>query len=93
MKNVRFYLEFETKKDKRNNNDTGNVLALYYDQYWVRDNSILMDCVSCVQAHIPNSGVCHSSASQDYVTENCKRISEERARIIHPVLFIYLDSD
>ena len=39
----------------------------------------------------PNSPVAHSNAAADYIWNNCRRISEKRAREIHPRLFEYLE--
>ena len=38
----------------------------------------------------PNSIVVSGSVSREYLIENTKRISEEKARKIHPNLFKYL---
>lgn len=53
--------------------------------------SFVVDCVSALYDE-PNSPVCGSSASIDYIRTQCVRISEKRAREIHSSLFAYLDS-
>jgi hypothetical protein len=93
MKGYRFYEEFETNAKKRKRISGGNVVALLLDErgrpYW---NGTTYDCISAVYSH-PNSGVASTGASPDYLAKNCRRISEEDARRIHPVLFRWLDSD
>jgi len=41
----------------------------------------------------PNSPVNFSGAALDYLREKCKRVSETKARTIHPALFERLDHD
>jgi len=90
MKGIRFYLEYNSIKDKRQNNHNGNVLAVFYDLYRFMHGGIVYDCIGALTNN-PNSSVCSTSASDDYISDNCKRISEEKARVIHPALFQYLD--
>ncbi len=95
MKDVRFYLEFDSATKKRRGQHSGNVFALFVgyepqmDQYalgkWVQAG------VGAVMFH-PNSPVCGCSTSLERLRVECKRISEARAREIHPELFSYLDN-
>jgi len=39
----------------------------------------------------PDSVVCGTAVARDYLHDKCKRVSEARARIIHPALFETLD--
>ena len=96
MKGYTFYLEYPTLRDKRKairkelGNHSGNVLAVYGDWFNI-DHYYKKECVSSVYDK-PNSEVCTSSCDGEYLTTNCKRISEKQAREIHPKLFQYLDN-
>ena len=93
MKGWRFYEEYKTKKRKI---PTGNVVAV--------DTATGMHAVSpfgpnaryryeCVLALFVehNSPVCSGAASVEHIERHCKRISEAKAREIHPKLFEYLE--
>lgn len=96
MKDVRFYLEYPSKKDKneatRKNlgNHSGNCVALYHKNYRVTNDDVLIEAASAVYMW-ENSDCAFSEVSQGYIDEKCKRISEEQAREIHPQLFTYLN--
>jgi hypothetical protein len=90
MNGIRFYLEHNTPKDKRQNNHSGNVIAVLHENYIVTHDDIVYDAIGAIFYHA-NSAVCGTQCSQLYLTEKCKRISEEKARSIHPMLFQYLD--
>jgi hypothetical protein len=97
MKGVRFYLEFPDKKTKKqsgknNNGHSGNVTAVFFENYQISANKILFDIVGSVFFQ-KNSPVCSSTCSEKWLYENCKRISEKLAREIHPQLFLYLDDE
>lgn len=94
MQGYRFYLEHASRKDKRKNNHNGNVIALDIENgYWIDSRKQCMrECVSAVYFY-PNSPVCGSNCSMEYIQDNCKRISESKARDIHPLLFSYLDNE
>jgi len=100
MKGWRFYEEYKTEKRKV---PTGNVIAVDTTQrpYPIfsfgvngvgRDVRYERGCVSAVFCE-PNSPVCCSSASIHYTQVLCKRISEAKARTIHPKLFEYLEME
>lgn len=95
MKGYTFYLEYPSLKDKRKatrkelGNHSGNCLAVYGNWFNI-GHYYKKECVSSVYDR-PNSDVCISSACDSYIKDNCKRISEEQARKIHPKLFQYLD--
>jgi hypothetical protein len=80
MNNVRFYEELENK-GKVTERGTGNALALFPQT---------MECLTSVYDY-PNSPVASTSTVRAYLRGNCKRISENRAREIHPALFERLD--
>ena len=87
MKGIRFYLEHKTPQDKRKDIHAGNVFARYLDISGFGRN---VEGAGAVY-NWPNSDCCHSQASIDYLWENCRRISEDKAREIHPALFEYLE--
>lgn len=92
MKGYRFYEEFDNKRKGISN---GNVVAVIPENRWTEqypDGSIdvIYDVIGAVFYH-PNSDVCGTGASQGYLSESCKRVSESKARKIHPKLFEVLD--
>lgn len=96
MKGYRFYLEFESPKSKRRGEHTGNVFALFtasppYYSYVTEGLSIWVQEGAGAVFFEPDSPVCGCSISLEYLQTRCKRISESKAREIHPRLFDYLD--
>ena len=89
MKGIRFYEELNNK-NKAGETSQGNVLARLIGNDWATDNGAMCEVISALFLH-PNSVVCGGGASLDYIWNNCRRISEAKAREIHPLLFIYLD--
>ena len=101
MKNIVFYLEYATNKDKRKatrknlGNHTGNCIAV--DRSTIRidpspfckDDNINFDCFGAVYFQ-KDSDCCGSTCSQGYLTEKCKRVSEKTVLEIHPKLLQYL---
>jgi len=91
MKHVRFYEEFQ---NKRRGLRAGNVFAAF------TGNTFLADCggagrEQCIEGggavfNYPNSPVAGTSASLNFLRRNCKRVSESRARQVHPRLFQWL---
>ncbi len=81
MKYVRFYEEY---KNKRKGLPAGNVFALF-------DNGTTqLEGLGAI-FEWPNSPVAATGVSWKFLRKNCKRISEARARKIHPRLFARLD--
>lgn len=83
MKNIRFYLEYDTPKDKQENHNNGNVIAVFsyamnYDLTW-----------TCYRksSKMPNSEVHKGKIRNNFLKTKCKLINEDIARIIHPKLF------
>lgn len=74
MKNIKFYLEYNTPKDKKENHNNGNVIA-----YFPRTNHCLYGKLS--------GAVSGRAITIGYLHKWCKRIDEDIARIIHPKLF------
>lgn len=91
MKGYRFYLEYDSPAKKRKGQDQGNVLALEIGDTWIEGHNRMYGCISAL-LFVPDSPVCGSSCSWEYLRDNCKRISEKQARVIHPALFAYLDA-
>lgn len=98
MNGYKFYLEFPDKKAKRqsgkeNKGHSGNVAALATGKEftYVRNGGIIQEGFTAVYFS-PNSPVNWGGVSWDYLKEKCKRISEVKAREIHPALFERLDS-
>jgi hypothetical protein len=88
MNGIRFYLEF---KDPSKRQSSGNVVAVLglNGRYW----SSGKPCCEAIAALFeePNSPVAGTGVGLDYLRRKCKRISEARARAIHPELFRRLD--
>ena len=93
MKYTRFYLEYPNKTEnhkatrKNLGKHEGNVLALFFENYSPFGT---YDCLSATFFY-PNSPVSSGGVNREYLTDNCKRISEKQARKIHPALFERLD--
>lgn len=94
MKGFRFYLEYPNKQEKqkatrkKTGNHSGNCIALCVDpmEYWINNDNTMVEAFTAVYDR-KNSPCCFSSTSIEYLNENCKRISEQQARVIHPNLF------
>lgn len=98
MNGVRFYLEYgsPTEKNKATRKSPGDhigtVVAVLVENgtFPCGQGKWCYDAIGGLHAR-PNSPVASTSASLDYLRENCLRISEEQAREIHPRLFEWLD--
>lgn len=94
MKGVRFYEDFTDKRNKRKGESQGNVIAVFPENTWLRcDEGVLyrmFDGIGAVYFY-PNSPVGGCNVSQGYLWESCKRVSEAKARQVHPSLFAVLD--
>lgn len=95
MKGWRFYKEFKTNKRKV---PTGNVVAVNTTVgMWAvppfgPNAQYRYECVSALfNEH--NSPVCSGAVSVGHIEKRCKRISEAKARKIHPKLFEYLEGE
>ena len=93
MKGWIFYLEYGSSEDKRNDNDTGNCVAIKTDPGIKGNSTPLLDkygsltCISSIMPIKPNFHVAKGKTSTDHIKRCCKRISEKKARKIHPRLF------
>lgn len=94
MKGIRFYEELRNK-NRKNEESKGTVIAVFYESRWVDYRpglaQVLFDTIGSLFDE-PNSVVCGSVASSSYLSEDCRFISEEKAREIHPELFRYLEA-
>jgi hypothetical protein len=86
MKNMKFYKEYNSPQDKRQDQPNGNVIATYGKMWVSRDNEYFIDAFGAVYFD-PNSPCVYTTAQVDWIRENCKRISDADARTIHPRLF------
>lgn len=97
MKDIRFYEEF---KNKRKGISAGNVFAAFKmpadyasgDPYRSRYDGLCFGSAAIFDE--PNSPVAGTGVSREFLVKKCKRISEARAREIHPLLFeMHLDRE
>ncbi len=88
MKGIRFYLEF-TDQSKRQSGGTVVAALVLNGCYWSSGTC----CYEAIAAvfNQPNSLVAGTGVALDYLRLKCKRISEPKARTIHPALFERLD--
>ena len=97
MRGMRFY---EEMKNKRRRESAGTVVAVELvvdgrgrNPQW-RWNGQDMECDAFGSVmDVPDGNVCGTGVSRGYLREKCIRISERRARVIHPRLFAYLDRE
>jgi hypothetical protein len=93
MKGVRFYLEFRNQVAKiYGKNHLGCVVAMRTSQWLAPINGNAWFTAVGGEGTAPNGEVTETTRSQYYLEIYCKRISEARAREIHPCLFEYLDN-
>lgn len=94
MKHFRFYEEWDQPRWRKDAKPTGNVVALYVPE--VAEGRVFVgeirECVGAVSDGA--SSPCRwSDASMAYISKNCKRVNEAKARGIHPELFDYLEGN
>jgi hypothetical protein len=87
MKGYRFYEELENKR-RVSEKSRGTVFAVALDL--VNPFNGDYEGAGSVFSE-PNSPCCWTGISRDYLTKDCRRVSEKRARAIHPALFEYLE--
>jgi len=88
MKDTRFYEEF-TNTSKMVSRQT--VVAIAPSTIHISQGDVLYEATGSI-FNRPNSPVCGTSVDQKYLTMLCKRVSEKKARKIHPNMFKYLDN-
>lgn len=91
MKDVRFYEEYVDERTRKISQ--GTVVAVDTSTPPYKSGSTW--CVPALSGVFmrPHSPVASTSVAVSYLQENCKRISEARAREIHPELFHRLDNN
>lgn len=103
MKGYRFYEEL-TDKNRKAEKSKGTVIALILHEetgnpIYVPGSvntrygtpSLIAEAI-CSLFDEPNSSVCSSQVAIEYLWQECRRISEDKARSIHPKLFQYLEA-
>ena len=88
MNGIRFYEEL-TDKSKRKSGGTVVAALVLNGGYW-SSGTICYEALAAV-FDWPNSPVAGTGVACDYLRQKCKRVSEARARSIHPALFERLD--
>ena len=88
MIGIRFYAEFQDKSKRQPGGNAVAVLTLN-GAYW-SSGQLCYEALAALFDR-PNSPVAGTGVALDYLRQKCKRISEARARIIHPALFERLD--
>jgi hypothetical protein len=88
VKGVRFYDEYINTTKRQ---PTGNVVAVFVENgvFW-SNGQACYEALAGIYAH-GDSPVASTGVSLDYLSKNCKRISEQKARKIHHRLFERLD--
>jgi hypothetical protein len=91
MREYRFFEEFS---DGRLESSSGNVIAVdLAGDSFVQEGGVCYRALCAIQdAARPNSPVLQRYFNAEYLGARCRRITEARARKIHPKLFEYLDS-
>lgn len=82
MRGFRFYEEFS---NKRKGVSAGQVVAVSTEH----TRGVMLDAVASVFDRA-NSPVESTMVDRGWLRQKCKRVSEERARQVHPKLFSYL---
>ena len=72
MKNYHFYLDFNNPKNKRNNKNCGNVIAVIPKLF----DSNCYEAITAIFDY-PNAPVTTTIVHRNYLSESTKRISEE----------------
>ena len=97
MEGIRFYLDHATPQDKRKGVHSGNVTAINLETRRLaypevhKSNDIVFEGMGAVY-YYPNSPVMVTGVTGWWLRECGKRISEAKAREIHPELFRRLDN-
>jgi len=88
MSGICFYQEFSDRSKRRS---AGTIIAALVCNglYW-SSGKICYEAIAGLFDR-PNSPVAGTGMARDYLRQKCKRISEAKARTIHPALFERLD--
>lgn len=96
MRGWRFYEELNFK-NRLGETSKGTVIAVAHENRRIERNGdgtyhTVYDAIGGVYEE-PNSPVGSTGAAAEYLSDDCRRIPEERAREIHPALFQFLDQE
>lgn len=83
MKNIKFYQEYDGAKRNKGARPTGNCIGVLVD---LPANPGKVASFAAVY-DMPNCDTNFGEVSTDYIRLNCKRVSEQQAKIIHPKLY------
>ena len=95
MRNYRFYEELD-HKGRKGETSRGTVVAVdtangvYFS--WDGVHHIAMREAWAALTDRPNAPVCGTGVSIAYLRDTCRRIREDKARVVHPALFAWLES-
>ena len=94
MKGIRFYEELENKGRKAEKSK-GTVVAVLWENYQVEldgynEYYAQYDAIASI-TETENAGVGTTQVGDWWLRSECRRVSEMRAREIHPALFQYLE--
>jgi hypothetical protein len=90
MNGIRFYREFNHKR-KRHSARTVVAALVCNGRFWSTGKVCFEALAGLFDHDQPNSAVCGTAVSLDYLQARCKRVSEAKARLLHPALFERLD--
>lgn len=90
MEGYRFYEEFWGLLSQ--NRSTGNVVAVDTNTYQAGEYNAFYEGYISKTETLSNGDVGAAIIYKDFLQAHCKRISEKRAREIHPKMFEYLES-
>ncbi len=97
MKGYRFYAEYPEGFSKRRPVEQAtNVVAVLvgsngHASPYYNGHTYVVESIAALFDH-PDSATASTGVSHEHLSKRCKRVSEERARGIHPALFAWLDS-
>lgn len=89
MTGIRFSAEFQDKSKRQPGGNVVAVLALN-GAYW-SSGKLCYEAIAALFEQ-PDSPVAGTGVALDYLRQRCRRVSEARARAIHPALFKRLDT-
>ena len=102
VKGYRFYEDFGTNANKRKKVSSGNVVAVCLctkscEQTGHRPGRPFVNGDGTLEAIValedrPDSSTASGGISRKFLASQCKRVTEAKARKIHPSLFAWLDS-
>jgi len=88
MRGVRFYEEFD---DLKKRTSSGTVLAAFVENGIFKSGDAWCYEGAGGVHDWADSPVASTTIATSYLAKHCKRVSETKARKVHPNLFVYLD--